>query len=634
MLPTLSHFFAPLNVLTLSFFILIFIFFDILGTFVKNFFDKRNNSDSRILNWMIGFGVFVFAWFIASLLVPYTQKNILISIFILLSVSLPSYLKSNGFASFFKSFKNVIVPIIIIAPFLPAVFVKASLPPYYGDEMAYHYIPPQVLLDLANVHYTGGLYADLPRNLNLFWEIIFSLTNTYSVARLFHFTILATALIFTYHSLKNKFGMLVGVLFVFFFLSLPQDIVLTSTLGYIDVGAYSFLLVAVIFVLKFINDEKIENLYLSSIFWGLMLGTKYTGISNFVAFLAVLAVIFFIKRSQFNKYLTFKNILFVLSLFIFFGGYWYIKNFILYGNPIFPFIFNCWGVHVEPCPQSGGFFGDWTTKISLANASLIASQLFTKNIPLRISAVMLPFMIFLVKDKKVRLTSILLAATVLIEFLILKHFSGFYARYHQHLQLYLIAGVCLVLTSTFTNKFLDILRKIFLGAVILTSLTTYIYTVTYTNSLKFLNWNEITYSIGRINIYDWVKINFSKMNDVILWCDGGEGRDYVNLARFDPDLIWFDHDGLMRVFLIRCRYINPNIETNEIGKIIPSAIINKQKFWISSSNKCLSDLEVKPKFVYEKDFQSYLRKVDNKIICNSNQIIPNLYYFDYEKLKK
>jgi hypothetical protein len=149
-----------------------------------------------------------------------------------------------------------------------------------------------------------------------------------------------------------------------------------------------------------------------------------------------------------------------------------------------------------------------------------------------------------------------------------------------------------------------------------------------------LNWNEITYAIGRIDIYDWVRINFSKMNDVILWCDGGEGREYVNLARFDPDLIWFDHDGFMRVFLIRCRYNNPNVETDKVGNIISSAITNKQKFWISSSNECIDDGKVVPKFTYEQPFQSYLRKVDNKIVCNSKEIMPNLYYFDYEKLKK
>jgi hypothetical protein len=195
-----------------------------------------------------------------------------------------------------------------------------------------------------------------------------------------------------------------------------------------------------------------------------------------------------------------------------------------------------------------------------------------------------------------------------------------------------LVGAVILYTSKLKIRLADLARMVALTFVVLYSFYFYFYNVKTTNSLKFLNWTEINYSIGKINIYDWVRLNFTKMNNVIVWCDGGEGKDFVNLARFDPDLIWFDHDGLMRVFLIRCRYNNPNVETDDIDKILGSAVENKQKFWISSSNKCINDADVKAKYSYEMEYQSYLRKVDNKIICNSEEIEPNLYFFDYSKL--
>ncbi len=629
---SLSGYFQPLNFVTLSWFIFLFFFFDIVGSYFAKLIFKKEVELLRLINWLIGYGIFIFMWFIVSLFTPYKFLSVILSIVVLLVFSLPSYIKNKTYLPLFRQIWDLKFAILIILPFLPSVFVKASLPPYYADEMAYHFISPGTLNQLSSIKYTGGIYADLPRIQNLFYEISFSLTKTYSVARLFHFTVLATAMIYTFAVLKRNFSFLTGFLFVFLFFSLPQDIVLTSTLGYIDVAAYSFLLMALVSFIDFLFRKSDVSLLLTFIFWAMNLGTKYTGVSSFVSFLFVASLIIFFRNSYkefFNRKVIFK----LIFTFLLFGGYWYVKNFVYYGNPIFPFIFPCpWGSHIEVCPATSSFFGDWTTKINLINTYTIISQLFVRNYVLQGLIFVFPFLALLLKDKKTKAIAIASFAIVLLELLILKFFSGFYIRYHQHMQLYLLLGIVIVLTSKYKNWFISLLSKGILLILVISSLYLYSYTVRHVNSLRFLNWNEINYSIGRINIYDWIDIHFPRMKYTIKFCENPPDGKVIPLARFDPDLIWFDYDGLKRSFITNCEYINPPLDWKDIDGVLKTAKQEKLKFWIASANKCIPDKDVKKRFPYERDDMTEMRKLNNRIVCNSEEIEPYLYYFDYTKV--
>lgn len=619
----LSNFFSPLNLTNILIYLLLIVFFDMFGSFIKRNIDRNNETDSRVLNWLIGLGGFLFIWFILSLFIAYTKINIIISITVLTLVSFPNYIQKKEYKTLLVEIRKCLVPLLIILPFLPSVFVKASLPPYYGDEMAYHYIAPSALLTLDRIKYTGGLYADLPRNLNLFWEIIFSLTKTYSIARLFHFSIFVTSMLFAYRFISKNFGKLAGFLLVFIFFSIPQDIILTSTLGYIDVGAFSFLFIALISAVGYLIFENKTYLYLSLIFWGLNLGTKYTGITNFVSFLIVFAVIYFARIKTIREKILVKDLLIGATIFICFGGYWYIKNFILYGNPIFPFLFKCWGNHFEPCPQTSGFFGDWTVKVNFSNFGTILSQLLPRNKILMAGALVnVPFLFWLDR-RKIKDILIFIYSTIFLEFIFLKYSSGFYARYQQHLQLYILLAIVLTLTYKYKDKTINLIRKIVLVFIIASSVFYYMFNLYYSLSRYFVKDYEIKYALNQINIYDWIHVNFPDMEGTIKWCDRKD-TSLIKLARFDPDLIWFTHDGLSRVFMMNCIFENPgDFNENHI----------KEDFWITSINKCVKDKDIYRKYPYEQDYQYNFRKLNNKLICESNEILPNLYIYDHTKNK-
>lgn len=633
----ITDYFQPLNLKMLAFFFGLFIFFDILGTFIgKKVFKLKVDGVSRILNWLLGFGFFVFVWFLLSMLVVPDPGRILISIGILMIPSLPLYIKDKEYLELIKEIWNLKVPILIIFPFLPAVFVKASLPPYYADEMAYHYISPLTLKLMTPIHYVGGLFSNVPRTLELFWILIFSLLKTYSVARLFHFMFLATSMLYCYSVLKKNFGFLIGLIFLLAFFSIPQDIVFNATLGYVDIGAMAFLTIGLISAIDFILNQNENSIVYAFLFWAMSLGTKYTAVSSFVVFALVFIILFAkFKKGEIKKIIA-QAWLQVLLAFFVFGGYWYVKNFIAYGNPIYPLIFHCWGIVAKECPRTDLFLGDWTTKVNLHNIYPILVELVPKNQLLRLLVILAPLISLFGKNKKIKWLTVLLFVAVILEMIILKYQSGFYLRYHQHIQIYLLLGAVLVFANTYTNRLIKIFVKLTLLGLVVTSFFMYIYSVRYTNST--MDWNEINYAVGKTDIQGWLDYKFPRLRDFSRFCSNPPDGKFTHFEIFEPELVWsdmkYDDSYFLRVFETNCAYYSPDLFANVLGsQALQYAVDAKLKFWFASIYDCTSNEEANTPYPGLPKIMVLSRKLNNDFVCNSTQIGQHLYYFDYTKVK-
>lgn len=633
----LSDFFQPLNFVTLSSYLGLFFFFDVLGTFImKKFFQLKEVDNFRIVNWLLGFGFFIFVWFLLSLVIALGRPQILISIVILLGLTIPSYIKDRSYKTLFKSLWDLKIPIVIIAFFLPAVFVKASLPPYFSDEMAYHYISPFALNFLAPIRYVGYLYGDIPRALDLFWQMVFTLLHTYSVARLFHFTILATSMLFAYGVLKRNFGFLTAFLFVFIFFSIPQDIIFYSTLGFVDIGAMSFLLIGLISGLDFVLNHSKSSLMLAISFWAMSLGTKYTGISSFVVFFGVLLAIIVLNAKKFFRIFSKQLILKLAGIFLIFGGFWYIKNFILYGNPIFPFLFRCWGENITTCPLGSSFFGVWTAKINLSTIYSIFDSLFPNDYLIQGLILATPFLALFGRNKKVNLMVIITFFSVLIELVILKYFSGFYLRYQQYIQLYLLLGVVIVLGAQYRSRLMNVIIKFLILILVIMTSDLYMSTLTYTYT-KWISSGEVKYAIGQSSIYDWVNDRYPNMNYFTKWCENPSEGKYTPVEIIEPEIVRHNAKNTDVLYLLayatNCKIDYPDFTDIPLGRILLTLKEQKRKFWIESTNSCILDKTNFPIYSDETETDALKIKENNTIICNSTKVGPHLYYFDYERLK-
>lgn len=613
-------------------------FFNIIGTFIKKFVVKNKNlsSDTTILNWLIGFGFYIFLWFLAGFVIRPTQTMILGSAIILLAFTLPWYIKNKEYLHFFNQLKTLLPFILVVVPFLPALFVKASLPPYYSDEMAYHFISPYAVNNqLADVwRFDGGVLSNAPKLIDTFFVLGFSLTKTYSVVRLTLFTILATSVIFVGHFLRKRFNFFVGFFFVLLFFSLPQNIVFTSTVGFVDIPAYSFFILGLIFSTFSLLDKnnKFEILTLATIFLAMSLGTKYTIITAFIPIVLMLLILnLSIFKSLFGKPII-KRFIYLMFLFLIFGGYWYIKNLIIYGNPIYPFLFPCWGKYAIDCKTGASFFGEWTTKVNFENITTILQSLIPGGKPIIIMAFLSTFSVFSKNSVKEKKLVIFLLFIFILELIGLKFLSGFYIRYHQHMQILLLLSITIsayiFMKSSMFPQFIKIVVVILFLIPIIRN---YIFEIKKTNSLVTVNWNEINYSIGKDDIYDWIKFRLPRVYDAVLWCENPPGGT-VSLARYDPDMIWYDDEGYMRSFLINCYYGGQTLDITSLETIAQSAVEKKIEFWTVTPHKCIQDKDVKAKYWYEGPEETKMRRDNNFIVCNSELVKENLYYFSYKNL--
>lgn len=634
-MPKLSDFFQPLNFINLFYFVSSLIFFDVLGTFVKSFFirDTRVDAETRLINWLMGLGFFIFVWFNIGFFAPPTQLNLLISIVILFCISVPYYLKNKKYVSLFRLAKSLTLPIILILPFLLAIFVKASLPPYMWDEMAYHFISPYESIHSISQfwQFGGGLYLNLPRLIDTLYILTFSLTRTYSVVRLIQFSILVTSIFGAFLAIKKLLGNRSGVLFVLLFLSLPLVIPSLATIGYVDIVALSFLLLGLIFGITFLFSNSQDDLILTLTFWAMSIGTKYTTLVAFGAFVISFSIVYWIKNKTFTTLFSKKTFLKIVLSLVIFGGYWYIKNFVLYGNPIYPFLLPCWGSFAQECGTGTSFFGAWTRPVNFYTFYSMIATLLPQNGIIRFALILSPFFIALFGDRKIKTILLMLVISFGIETIFLSYFSGFEERYQQYLVITLILVVVLFVSAKFKLFIARLVQLLILIALIVSSVFFYIQNVSYLNSTKYLGLSEINYALGKESINDWIKSILPDVSAATLWCDNPPNGP-IALANFDPDMIWYSYSGLNRVYLVGCYYNNPDLKPNEWKDFVNIAKQRKLKFWSISINRCQKE-KVVTSNIEKEDQITQMRQLNNEIICKSREVVPNLYYFDFEGLK-
>lgn len=617
----LSDFFHPFSVFILIYGLWLFLIFESLGFIVDKFLinSKNPNLTSR---WLLGLGIYTFFWFLTNLFLKLSFPNVLI-FNICLSIPMAFlYIKYRGFRSLPSVYKNYLIPLIIVLPIIPIVLIKSTLPPYLTDEMAYHYMWPIELKTATPWKFSSGIYHVIPKNMEAFWNSTFAVTKTYFLARLSHFLVLFTALTVASEWIKKRVGKLSSIIFLLALIYIPQDLIIQATSGYVDVAASSFVFLSILYFLEFLEKKEAQLIVTSLGFWGLALGTKYSTLSSFA--IAMLLLIGWgtwtwkKNKKLITGILPKSSLIFIMS-----GGYWYVKNLILTGNPIYPFLFRCLP---QDCVQTAGFFSGWTTAVNIKNLPTIINQIFAGSVKLEILLVTALVLLIIAYKNKLNQARILILIFFLGELLILKLTSGFLFRYFIHFQFLLILFISIQssIGSSKTSKFLG---RIFLLVLLIVAVrnvyigTRHFYSKTFTPQI------EKDFAFGKTNIYGWTETIFPRMSEVVKWCDTpNPDGSYKVITTYDPGLIWFEFEGQMRVYMTNCQYGPFYGHGQEVTQIISYLRKNNIEFYLASIEDCSKNGSVKL-LGFENENQLYMRNLNNEIICNSAQILPHLYFF-------
>ncbi len=590
---TLLDYFQPLNFFNLLVYFALFLSWFVVGTWIDKKFIKLPSA-LLLTRWTFGLAIWTLAVYVGHLFYPLKPTTVLdlylpIFLFCFYKTKISRIKLNISFKQILPDVVVLLLPLVIIAK---PIFTKLSLPPYMWDEMAYHWQSPSTITFEKSWNLSGGLYSSMPRSLETAALGLFVLTKTYASARLLQFLIFLTAAATVYFCLKENIGTLsaaggyIGILFF------SPDILTLSTSGYVDVAAAAFIILA---LLTFFYKNSLAG---RVGFIALAVGMKYSVLSSAISIFLISLLVDF-KAVRRNTLIS------CLVIFSLFGGYWYIKNAVLYKNPVYPLIFAC-----KTCPKKTDIFGSWTTPITLSNLSKIKSLLFNQFLSIEKLLLISLILLLIHRNRKSVKFTLLLTSILALDWTISSKFTAFEPRYFIHWQL---------MTILFVAASWNLSKIHFFPKALALLLMVYSASFIYRNSINTLNTvklaytqnpRELAYAKGMINIYDWTRAFFPRLGGVIKWCE--EVNPDTQIRVTDPELIWGNYDALFSIFMTNCSHSRDELSTYSKAKPL----------YAISLSECDKNLPVD-----DSDGKYYFRKNNNDVICKSRKIKPYLYEF-------
>lgn len=239
----------------------------------------------------------------------------------------------------------IIILLLLIIGLVATTIIMASVPPVSRDALTHHLAVPKIYLSQGRMLELPEIVPSyFPMNIDLLFLIPLIWENDILPKHIHMlFGILTSGLIYAYlrRRLSHVYGLLGGLLY----LSLPIVIQLSITV-YVDLGLAFFSTAALFCILEWKRAEfRLPQLFLSGIFCGLAMGTKYNGL---VVFILLSFVVPFLANQQKTKsykenrgaarrvpLVVYHVVIFVGTALLIFSP-WAIRNYIWTGNPIFP----------------------------------------------------------------------------------------------------------------------------------------------------------------------------------------------------------------------------------------------------------------------------------------------------------
>jgi hypothetical protein len=275
---------------------------------------------------------------------------------------------------FFNILKNdwILLTIFILFFFCFGylLFIGYLFPPYAWDALLYHLPTVGFILQsgaIEQILYNQLIYTFInifPKNIDLFflWNVIFLKSSTIVDLSQLFFTVAGMLAVYSMAiKLKIKKTLAIYSAFLFFF---APVIILQSTANYVDLSVSVLFLIAINFIIHDTHEElsltknksmvlrrRNIRVFLAGLTAGILLGSKGSG-PLFVAALSILFLFVELKRRfslnfqentpPVKRHFALKKIVaryavyFIVPV-ILLGSYWYIRNWVNYDNPIYPF---------------------------------------------------------------------------------------------------------------------------------------------------------------------------------------------------------------------------------------------------------------------------------------------------------
>ncbi|MFC1975342.1 ArnT family glycosyltransferase [Chloroflexota bacterium] len=210
--------------------------------------------------------------------------------------------------------------------------VQALTPPWGYDGLMYHLHGPKLFLQAERILLLPDTWANYPFTLQMLYTLGMAFGSDI-FAKLLHLTFGVFLVLATFCVGQRYIGRTGGWIATAILLGMPI-LPFWASLAYGDmVGVYDFL--AVYALILWQKKQQRQWLILAGLMIGWALGSRYLSLGGF----GVLGLwLLWYSRDRGIKELLMNSLFFGLTA-ILLASPWYIKNWLLSGNPIFPFVF-------------------------------------------------------------------------------------------------------------------------------------------------------------------------------------------------------------------------------------------------------------------------------------------------------
>ena len=235
--------------------------------------------------------------------------------------------------------EKIIMSIIFIVSLISVFEVLA--PSTSGDALTYHFRIPFDYVFFQKVKYFESALYNMPHLIQIIYVIPFSLGANDIGSHLINYYICILFFILIFKMLSSFFDRQTALITILIIILLPMFTFIKVS-GRVEVGLTLFFIFGVYTLLNFLNKKKISWLVLSAIFFGYACSVKYTALIFFVPLYLYLLFYSLIKLS--SKNYQYIKYFFIFSFFcILFSSPFYIKNYIMTGNPLYPYFYEIFG---------------------------------------------------------------------------------------------------------------------------------------------------------------------------------------------------------------------------------------------------------------------------------------------------
>lgn len=223
--------------------------------------------------------------------------------------------------------------------FLLVNYLGSFGPPTARDAISYHLPQANTIVATGSLDFINdpkAFYTNLP----LLMEVMYAfgiMVNGYSLAHVLHYSLLVAFTLFIIGWLNKYFGKSTA-LWAGVSLYLLNQVVATATSALVDTAFMVLEIISVCLVIDWLYERRNATLMISGVTIGLALSIKYSPLFTAALLLALIIVASIIKyRTAWKRVISNGLRFFIPALIV--GGFWYAKNFILYGNPTYPLLF-------------------------------------------------------------------------------------------------------------------------------------------------------------------------------------------------------------------------------------------------------------------------------------------------------